>query len=285
MKSTLPAAIAATLLALIATAAPASANVTNPADNPYKITVTGDDGRTYVDGQDTLPGYDDEECTYIPGAWFDFDNNRVRYPDGQSIPWTEWERATGYNEWLAKKAAGTPVNTTAPTEPVSNTSPTKPVSTTSPTRPESTTSPTKPGSTTSPTGQVTASGTNGSTSHAGGSVSTATSGGNVASPSSAGTGTAFGAGANQVEPGSTALPSLTAFAADEPGEGSATGRDKAGSEVLAQGAAGAGANSGTNSGSAAGLAILGSLFGAIGLAFGGYAFVKSGRRTPPVVGA
>ena len=53
-----------------------SADVTNPADNPHKITVKGDDGQTYVDGQDTLPGYDDEECTYIPGAWFDCDNSK-----------------------------------------------------------------------------------------------------------------------------------------------------------------------------------------------------------------
>lgn len=79
--------------------------VTNPADNPHPITVTGDDGNTYHDGADTLPGYDDEECTYIPGAWFDFANNRVRYADGQSIPWTEWDRASGYREWLANQAS------------------------------------------------------------------------------------------------------------------------------------------------------------------------------------
>jgi hypothetical protein len=79
--------------------------VTNPADNPHPITVTGDDGNTYHDGADTLPGYDDEECTYIPGAWFDFANNRVRYADGQSIPWTEWDRASGYNDWLAAQSS------------------------------------------------------------------------------------------------------------------------------------------------------------------------------------
>jgi len=92
----------------LAIAPAAYADVTNPAVNPHKITVTGDDGNTYVDGQDTLPGYDDYECTYIPGAYFDFDNNRVHYADGQSIPWTEWERATGYKEWLAKKNAAAP---------------------------------------------------------------------------------------------------------------------------------------------------------------------------------
>ena len=86
-------------------ASPALA-VTNPADNPRPITVKGDDGKTYTDGQDTLPGFDDEECTYIPGAYFDFDNNRVYYADGQSIPWTEWDRTAGYQDWLKKKNSG-----------------------------------------------------------------------------------------------------------------------------------------------------------------------------------
>ena len=85
--------------------------VTNPADNPAPITVQGDDGNTYHDGEDTLPGYDDEECTYIPGAYFDFAANRVRYADGQSIHWTEWDRASGYREWLANQN-----ETTAPTD-------------------------------------------------------------------------------------------------------------------------------------------------------------------------
>ena len=88
--------------------------VTNPADNPSPITVTGDDGNTYHDGADTLPGYDDEECTYIPGAWFDFANNRVRYADGQSISWTEWDRASGYSEWLDSR------NVTPTTNPSDN---------------------------------------------------------------------------------------------------------------------------------------------------------------------
>jgi hypothetical protein len=107
MKRVLAAAIATGGLVLASfTLAPVvHAAVTNPADNPSPITVKGDDGKTYTDGQDTLPGYDDEECTYIPGAYFDFENNRVRYADGQSIPWTEWDRATGYEAWKAKKAA------------------------------------------------------------------------------------------------------------------------------------------------------------------------------------
>ncbi|MBO9523731.1 MAG: hypothetical protein J7518_19535 [Nocardioidaceae bacterium] len=100
--------------------APAAHAVTNPADNPHPITVKGDDGNTYTDGQDTLPGYDDEACTYIPGAWFDFDSNKVHYADGQSIPWTEWERATGYKEWQAKHAGG---GTTTPSKPRPSSSP------------------------------------------------------------------------------------------------------------------------------------------------------------------
>ena len=100
----------------------AQAAVTNPADSPYRIVVKGDDGNTYVDGQDTLPGYDDEECTYIPGAWFDFANNRVHYADGQSIPWTEWERASGYKDWLAQqaKSARAGVATTASAAPAAS---------------------------------------------------------------------------------------------------------------------------------------------------------------------
>ena len=90
--------------------------VTNPADNPSPITVQGDDGNTYNDGADTLPGYDDEECTYIPGAWFDFANNKVHYADGQWIHWTEWSRASGYSEWLAKQNSSSNTNTSGKTE-------------------------------------------------------------------------------------------------------------------------------------------------------------------------
>jgi len=88
---------------LLATAA--YATVTNPANNPHRIEVLGDDGNTYVDGQDTLPGYDDIACTFIPGAWFDFENNKVHYADGQSIPWTEWDRIAGYSTWVDEQNA------------------------------------------------------------------------------------------------------------------------------------------------------------------------------------
>lgn len=109
MKHLLAAAAATLTLgaAAVGLAPAAHAGVTNPAEHPSPITVKGDDGKTYTDGQDTLPGYDDVECTYIPGAWFDFDNDRVRYADGQSIPWTEWDRATGYDAWKAKHDSST----------------------------------------------------------------------------------------------------------------------------------------------------------------------------------
>jgi len=113
---------AAGLAVLVLGLAPAAhADVSNPADNPHKIVVKGDDGQTYVDGQDTLPGFDDTECTYIPGAWFDFAKNRVYYADGQWIPWTEWDRATGYKDWLAKQnssgsGSGTDTKTSSPSK-------------------------------------------------------------------------------------------------------------------------------------------------------------------------
>lgn len=117
MKRIIPTAVAAGLVGAGVLLGPAAHAITNPADNPRPITVKGDDGKTYHDGEDTLPGYDDEACTYIPGAWFDFENNRVRYADGQSIPWTEWDRATGYKEWLAKKAKGSQGGSTPSAKP------------------------------------------------------------------------------------------------------------------------------------------------------------------------
>jgi hypothetical protein len=115
------AALAAALAVLPAWSASA---VTNPAANPYPVTVTGDDGNVYHDGLDTLPGYDDEECTYIPGAYFDFSKNLVHYADGKSIPWTEWDRASGYKVWLTNQKSSTSKQTatataTATASPVS----------------------------------------------------------------------------------------------------------------------------------------------------------------------
>ena len=160
MKRIISATLAAAGLVLtsLALAQPAQA-ITNPADNPRPITVKGDDGKTYTDGEDTLPGYDDEACTYIPGASFDFENNKVRYADGQSITWTEWDRATGYKEWKAKQgqAAPAPAKTTAP-KPVKTTAPApkpvatkKPVATAKPSPKPATTKPTTAATTAAPT--------------------------------------------------------------------------------------------------------------------------------------
>ncbi len=125
------AALAAALAVLPAWSASA---VTNPASYPYPITVTGDDGNVYHDGLDTLPGYDDEECTYIPGAYFDFAKNLVHYADGKSIPWTEWDRASGYKVWLTSQKGSTskPTTTSSPVAKSTSTSiaaKTEPVST------------------------------------------------------------------------------------------------------------------------------------------------------------
>lgn len=303
MNITIPAAVAASLLAVIAIAVPASANVTNPADNPHKITVTGDDGRTYVDGQDTLPGYDDEECTYIPGAWFDFDNNRVHYADGQSIPWSEWDRATGYKEWLAKKEAAKPAATTAPAKPAATSAPAKPAAISAPAKPAesapATTAPAKPSGSTS-----------GSTSNTGstsGQLSNSqTSGGTVASAQGTATGGSSPAtsGGSSTKPGTTkpapqgsqdasqgadavseeaAEPTVTAYAADEDVSETEVTESTEEAVAVAAGSDGSGGQAGAGSGSAAGLAILGSLFGALGLAFGAYALFKRGpapRVTP-----
>ncbi|MFM6980933.1 MAG: hypothetical protein ACKOWE_05975 [Micrococcales bacterium] len=113
-------AIALAVIAIAVGPATSALAVTNPASNPAPITVTGDDGNTYNDGADTLPGFDDEECTYIPGTYFDFANNKVHYADGQSIHWTEWDRATGYQDWQVKQSqVSTPVKTATPSSSAS----------------------------------------------------------------------------------------------------------------------------------------------------------------------
>ena len=120
-KSLAAAVLGAALVVIPAWSASA---VTNPAANPSPITVTGDDGNVYHDGLDTLPGYDDEECTYIPGAYFDFAKNLVHYADGKSIRWTEWDRASGYRAWLTSQKGSTSkaTPTSSPTAESSNTS-------------------------------------------------------------------------------------------------------------------------------------------------------------------
>ena len=42
--------------------------------------------QTYTDGKDTLPGYDDQLCTPIPGVQYDFAANEIQYYDGGGEP-------------------------------------------------------------------------------------------------------------------------------------------------------------------------------------------------------
>lgn len=229
----------------LAIAPAAYADVTNPAVNPHKITVTGDDGNTYVDGQDTLPGYDDYECTYIPGAYFDFDNNRVRYPDGQSIPWTEWERATGYKEWLAKKNAAAQ----AAAQPAAA----------------------QPAAAQPAAGTTT--GTNGTAAAAG--ATKPASSGKSASTSVQGAGGATAAADGAATLTASASPEVSASpSASETAQQSASPSAQANVAL----AAGTGSGGSGGAGSSAGLAILAGLFGLGGLAFGGYTFFAKGSK-------
>ncbi|RNL63089.1 hypothetical protein EFK50_15365 [Nocardioides marmoriginsengisoli] len=250
MKRVIPAALAATVLALATLAlAPSAQAITNPADNPHPITVKGDDGQTYTDGEDTLPGYDDEACTYIPGAYFDFDNNRVRYADGQSIPWTEWDRATGYKQWLAKKNGGSTGGST-PKPPKSSSTP-------------------KPSGTSKP------SGTKSPTTKGGSSATGSTTG----STPDAGTGATAGAtptdGSTPDAQAKGAAPEATDGATDGSIDGATDG---ATDEVtLAAGSSGD-SSSAKQGGSGAGLLILGGLAGAGLITFAGYSVFGKSRK-------
>lgn len=255
MKRALPAALAALGLLVAATvlAAPAQAGVTNPADNPHKIIVKGDDGNTYVDGQDTLPGYDDEECTYIPGAYFDFDNNRVRYADGQSIPWTEWDRATGYKQWLAKKSEGS----------TSTTSPTKAPATKSPATTKST-------STTKST----------TTKSSNSKSSTTTSKSSTAQTGSTSAPTATAAPTDPATPGDDATPAAGAPAATTDSAADGTGQAALAAGTTSSTATKASGTSGSGGTGSAGLLILGGLAGIGLLTFGGYSVLgRKSRRS------
>ncbi len=91
----------------VASTAFAGGDITNPAKHPYPVTVKID-GQTYNDGQDTLPGYDDLECTPIPGVQFDFASNQIQYYDGggdllATAKWTEWSRISSYDTWLKQQ--------------------------------------------------------------------------------------------------------------------------------------------------------------------------------------
>jgi hypothetical protein len=106
-------ATAAVVVPFAIAAAPqaaSAADITNPAQHPYPITVTID-GQTYHDGEDTLPGYDDYLCTPIPDVQYDFADNEILYYDDQgdllaTAQWTEWSRISSYATWLKQQQAG-----------------------------------------------------------------------------------------------------------------------------------------------------------------------------------
>lgn len=118
MKSRI-AVVTAAVASLVVAPAAFAQGVTNPADNPFPISVTID-GQTYTDGRDTLPGYDDQACTPIPYVSYDFGQNQVLYydADGQllkSAKWTEWSRITSYQAWVDDQKKPTPTATPAAT--------------------------------------------------------------------------------------------------------------------------------------------------------------------------
>lgn len=120
LKSRWTAAAVVGVAVLSAAPAAHAQGVTNPATNPYPITVTID-GQTYTDGKDTLPGYDDIACTAIPYVSYDFKNNAVYYydSDGQLLKtakWTEWSRITSSGDDKTPTPTPTAAPTTAPTQ-------------------------------------------------------------------------------------------------------------------------------------------------------------------------
>lgn len=130
-------AVAAAVVPLaIVAASPASAgaaDITNPAEHPYPITVTID-GQTYHDGEDTLPGYDDYLCTPIPDVQYDFADDLILYYDNQgdllaTAPWTEWSRISSYQVWVSQQQAasnpGSGNTTTTTTKTTATTTTTK----------------------------------------------------------------------------------------------------------------------------------------------------------------
>jgi hypothetical protein len=257
MKRIISAAVAVSGLVLVTVGlAPAAQAITNPADNPHKITVKGDDGKTYVDGHDTLPGYDDEECTYIPGAWFDFDNNKVHYADGQSITWTEWERATGYQQWQDHKdddngsgSGGGGGSTSTPKPPKA------------PSTPKST--PTKGSGSSGKPGKSHSAASGSATD---GTTDEATDGATPADGSKPKTGTTKADGSKATADAQGAL-------ADEP----VNGTDEV---TLASGSSDeSDAGSSKSGGGSAGLLILGGLFGAGLLTFAGYSVLGRSRKS------
>ena len=126
-------ALGAAVWSLAAPAAHAQ-GITNPAKNPFPVTVTID-GQSYSDGRDTLPGYDDELCTPIPNVQYDFAENQILYYSGdgellKTARWTEWARISSYQTWLDQQNAATPTPTATAT-PAPTSAPTTSAPTTS----------------------------------------------------------------------------------------------------------------------------------------------------------
>lgn len=112
----------------VAASAAHAQGITNPAKNPFPVTVTID-GQTYSDGRDTLPGYDDELCTPIPNVQYDFGENQILYYNGdgellKTARWTEWSRISSYQTWLDQQNAPTPTPTATATPAPTSTAPT-----------------------------------------------------------------------------------------------------------------------------------------------------------------
>ncbi|WP_147447542.1 hypothetical protein [Solirubrobacter pauli] len=127
LKSRWTAAAVVGVAVLSAAPAAHAQGVTNPAEHPVPVTVTID-GQTFTDGRDTLPGYDDEACTPIPGVQYDFAQGEILYYDSdgnllKTAKWSEWARISSYQTWVSqqKTPTPTPAATVAPSTTATST--------------------------------------------------------------------------------------------------------------------------------------------------------------------
>lgn len=119
-RSALVAGLVVSAAALGIAPAAQAQGITNPAAHPNPVTVVID-GQSFSDGRDTLPGYDDEACTPIPGVQYDFAENLILYYDGdgkllKTAKWTEWSRISSYEQWVKDQKTPTPTATATPTK-------------------------------------------------------------------------------------------------------------------------------------------------------------------------
>lgn len=131
----------AVLVLGVLAAAPAAhaQSVTNPAKHPFPVEVTID-GQTYSDGRDTLPGYDDELCTPIPNVQYDFGEGKILYYNSEgelleTARWSEWQRISSYQTWLAQQNGGPKPTPTATAPPRSTPTPSAPANNPAPSSP------------------------------------------------------------------------------------------------------------------------------------------------------